>query len=248
MAMQHRDVEYALGETRMLGLLVAPEGAAGLPAVVLVHDAFGLSADMIEIADKIAERGYAVFAADVWGDRTLPASEPEIGPLIGGMVGRRGEWIARISAAHETAAAQPEIDGEALVSLGYCFGGASALEYLRTGGSVRGVVSVHGGLDLIEFDWSGAKPGAAVLVCTGADDPMATAEQRDRLQAGMDEAGVDWQVDIYSGTVHAFTSEKAKDSPAPHVIAYNERAATRAWESTLRFLDEIFAPRNGATD
>ena len=238
-----RDIAYRHGDTEMLGLLVAPAHAAKLPTVVLVHDAFGLSDDMVEIARSIASRDYTVFAADVWGNRQLPTSESEIGPLIGGMVSQRDEWIARIAAAHETAAAQPEVDGSALISLGYCFGGASALEYLRTGGSVLGVVSIHGGLDLLEFDWARAKPGSTVLVCTGAADPMATPEQREQLLSGLDAAGIDWELDLYSNTVHAFTSKKAQDSPAPHVIAYHPRNATRAMDATLRFIDEVFAAR-----
>ena len=238
-----RDIAYRHGDTEMLGMLVAPEGAVNLATVVLVHDAFGLSDDMVEIAETIAARGYAVFAADVWGNRQLPASEPEIGPLIGGMVAQRDEWIARVAAAHTTAAAQPEADGSALISLGYCFGGASALEYLRIGGSVLGVVSIHGGLDLLEFDWTRATPGSTVLVCTGASDPMATAEQREQLLSGMDAAGINWELDLYSNTVHAFTSKKAQDSPAPHVIAYHPRNAARAMDATLRFIDEVFAAR-----
>lgn len=238
-----RDIAYRHEGAEMLGMLVAPEGAVNLPTVVLVHDAFGLSDDMVEIAQSIASRGYAVFAADVWGNRQLPTSEPEIGPLIGGMVAQRDEWIARVAAAHETAAAQAEVDGSALISLGYCFGGASALEYLRTGGSVLGVVSIHGGLDLLEFDWARAKPGSTVLVCTGAADPMATAEQREQLMAGLDAAGIDWELDLYSNTVHAFTSKKAQNSPVPHVIAYHPRNAARAMDATLRFIDEVFAAR-----
>ena len=239
-----RDVAYELEEVSMRGMLVAPERAVSLPTVVLIHDAFGLSDDMVEIAEAIAGRGYVVFAADVWGDRQLPQSQPEIGPLIGGMVQQRDEWIARIAAAHETAAAQSEIDGAALVSLGYCFGGASALEYLRTGGSVLGVVSLHGGLDLLEFDWSEATAThAAVLICTGARDPMATPEQRGQLQEGLDAAGIEWEVDLYSWAVHAFTSKKSQNSPAPHLFAYDERAAARSWAATLRFLDDTFGAR-----
>ena len=239
-----RDVAYELEEVSMRGMLVAPERAVSLPTVVLIHDAFGLSDDMVEIAEAIAGRGYVVFLADVWGDRMLPHAPTDIGPLIGAMVGNRSEWIARIARAHAVAAAQPEVDGEALVTLGYCFGGASALEYLRTGGSVLGVVSLHGGLDLLEFDWSEATAThAAVLICTGARDPMATPEQRGQLQEGLDAAGIEWEVDLYSWAVHAFTSKKSQNSPAPHLFAYDERAAARSWAATLRFLDDTFGAR-----
>lgn len=236
-----RDVEYSHDGTRMIGALCAPRAARNAPGVLLVHDAFGLTEHMLRIARDLAEAGHAVFAADVWGGRTRPTSEDEIGPLIGSMVSDRPRWAARLAAAHQAAADQPEVDGSALVGLGYCFGGSSVLEHLRTGGDLRGVVSIHGGLDLLpsDADWRGADPGARVLVCTGADDPMATAEQRTALQAGLSGAGIDWEVDLYSGTVHAFTSPQAKDSPRPDVVAYHPRSAERAWAATTRFLSEL---------
>lgn len=238
-----RDVEYTHDGTTLLGMLVAPEGANHSPTVVLVHDAFGLGDEMVAHARALAELGYVVFAADVWGNRLTPGEQSEIGPLMGSMVGDRARWLARVAAAHETASAQPEVDRDSLVFLGYCFGGASALEYLRTGARIRGVISIHGGFDLLEHDWSAAAGGASVLLCTGADDPMATPEQTAALQAALSAGGFDWETDLYSDTVHAFTSLRAMNSPAPHVFAYNQRSASRAWASTCRFLGEVLPQR-----
>lgn len=235
-----RDVDYRDNGTRMVGHLCAPAGAARRPGVLLIHDAHGLSQDMIDIARRLAGEGVAVLAADVWGDRHLPESMEQIGPLVGGMVADRDRWIARIAAAHVAAAAQPEIDEDALVLLGYCFGGSSALEYLRAGGDVAGVISIHGGLDLLEHDWSAATGSSRVLLCSGADDPMATADQREQLQAALSKAGVDWELDLYGDTTHAFTSLRARSSPAPELFAYQPRSAARAWAATLRFLHETF--------
>lgn len=240
-----RDVEYAHGDDRLVGLVCAPVGAEGLPAVVLIHDAFGLGDEMLAHARRIAELGFAVFAADMWGERLTPGSDAEIGPLIGAMVSDRERWIARVALAHEIAAAQPEIDGEALVGLGYCFGGSSVLEYARTGGRVRGVVGIHAGLDLVDFDWSAVAAGSAaapaVLVCSGAEDPMAAPEHWQRLKAAMTGAGVDWELNLYSGTVHAFTSRRAAHSPRPELFQYHPRNAERAWQATVRFLREVLA-------
>ncbi len=241
-----RDVEYRLGDTLMRGLLIAPDGAIERPAVLLIHDAFGLGDDMIAIGHRLAECGYAVFGADVWGDRTTPEEQPEIGPLIGAMVGNRSEWIARIAEAHRTAVAQPEVDEENVVLLGYCFGGASALEFVRTGGPAKGVIAIHPGLDIIEFDWSAAADGIRALVALGAADPMATAEQRADLEGAMNGADVDWELDLYSHTAHAFTSLKAQDSPRPEVFAYHPRNAERAWDATTRFLRELLPDISGA--
>lgn len=237
-----RDVAYRHGATEMTGRLIAPANAPALPAVVLLHDAYGFSTpQLLTTAERIAARGIAVFVADLWAGRAAPAHPDDIGRFIGGMVSDRAEWQGRVAAAHAAAAAQPEINPQALVSLGYCFGGSSALEYLRTGGDVLGVIAIHAGLDLLEFDWTAAPAGRTVLVCTGADDPMATAEQRASLEAGMNHSGTNWEVQLYSGTVHAFTSEHSKNSPVPHLFNYHERSATRAWAATLGMLDELFS-------
>lgn len=243
-----RDVEYRHDGTRLLGLICVPggeRGAAQLPGVVLVHDAFGLSDEMVAIARRIAGLGFAVFAADVWGERVTPASEREIGPLIGSMAGERERWIRRVGLAFETAAAQPEIGEAPLVGLGYCFGGSSVLEYARSGGSTSAVIAIHPGLDLIDFDWSAVDPETApqALVVFGADDPMATPQQWREAKTAMTEAGVDWQLHLYSGTVHGFTSPKAAHSSNPAVIAYHPRNAQRAWRATENFLLELRGAR-----
>ncbi|MCW4385667.1 dienelactone hydrolase family protein [Salinibacterium sp. SYSU T00001] len=244
--MTTRDIEYSHDGTRMIGYLSAPEGAQGRPGILLIHDAFGLSDDMKQLAERYAGLGFAVFAADVWGERTTPTSEPEIGPLIGAMVGDRPRWLARIRAAHEAFEAQPEVDADSIVAIGYCFGGSSALEHLRTGGRLRGVVAVHAGLDLLAPGWEAATASASVLICTGAEDPMATDAMRAELQAGLSGAGIDWELDLYSDTVHAFTNPKSAHSPNPAVIAYNPRSAKRSWQATERFLAELFPSTEGA--
>jgi len=196
---------------------------------------------MVGHAERLAGSGLAVLAADVWGEAQQPGSPTEIGPLIGGMVADRPAWTARIAAAHDALAAQPEVAADELATIGFCFGGSSALEHLRQGGSVRGVVSIHGGLDLLAPDWSAAPAGARVLVCTGAADPMATRQQRADLEDAMTGAGVAWDVHLYSGVKHAFTSPLAEAAGQPEVFAYDERAAAVAWSAAESFFRDLFA-------
>lgn len=240
-----RDVEYQHEGTRMLGLVMAPQGGAAgdssAAAVLLIHDAFGISEEMIGNATRLAAAGHPVFLADVWGERATPASVTEIGPLIGAMAQDHDLWLGRVAAAHAALDAQPEFAGRPLALLGYCFGGSSALEYLRTGAAVAGVAAVHPGLDLLDQDWS--TPGSgSVLLMIGADDPMATPPMRHRLEEHLSSAGLEHQFHLYSGTTHAFTSPKAAASPEPEVFAYNARSAARAWAATTGFLAELSAP------
>ncbi|MFF3488573.1 dienelactone hydrolase family protein [Streptomyces sp. NPDC002701] len=240
-----RDVEYQHDGTRLLGLVVAPRGAAAdnssAAAVLLLHDAFGISDEMTTTAARLADAGHPVLLADIWGERATPASDTEIGPLIGAMVQDHSRWLGRVAAAHAALDAQPELAGRPLALLGYCFGGSSALEYLRTGAQVAGVAAVHPGLDLLDDDWS--RPGSgSVLLMIGADDPMATPAMCRRLGDHLDAAGLDHQLHLYSGTTHAFTSPRAAHSPKPALFAHNARSAARAWAATTSFLAELSAP------
>ncbi|WP_022882236.1 dienelactone hydrolase family protein [Gryllotalpicola ginsengisoli] len=237
-----RDIPYEHRGTRMTGYFCAPKGGqTGLPGLVLVHDAFGLGEPMIRLAHRYAHLGFAVLAADVWGERKVPGSGEEIGPLIGGMVADREEWLGRIDSAHAALVAQPEVAGPETAIAGYCFGGASALEYVRVGGPVRAAVSVHGGLDLLAPDWHEATRSAQVLVCTGSADPMATAALRDALTTAMTDAGITWELDLYSGAQHGFTNPLSDLPGMPPGVAYDERASERAWAATESFLRDVFA-------
>lgn len=231
-----RDVEYTHDGTIMRGLLGAPAGVTAGPTVLLFHDAFGLGPFTLGWVKAYTALGYTVFAADVWGNRRTPHGDHEIGPLLGSMVGDRPRWIGRAHAALDTARALDEVDPDNIVAIGHCFGGSTALELLRSGGALRGVVSIHGGLDLLGDDPWTPTGTASVLVCTGADDPMATAAQRDALTASLDASGVEWELQLYSGTVHAFTNPALTVSPRPEVIAFHPQSAERARIATERFL------------
>lgn len=235
-----RDVEYVSGSTRMSGLLYCSPGAEAEATIILIHDAFGLGGFSLAEAERYADLGYTVFAADVWGDRTTLAHPDEIGPMIGSLVRDREEWMARLQAAHDTASAQPEVDETRLVMIGYCFGGASALEFARRGGRVRGIVAIHPGLDLLEPDGVWVPRGDLdVLICVGSIDPMATPEQRDGLLSAMDAAGIRWELDLYSGTTHAFTNPQLTNSENPAVYAYEPRSSARSQRATGDFLTEL---------
>ncbi|MFD4960212.1 dienelactone hydrolase family protein [Microbacterium sp. NPDC058389] len=233
-----RDVRYEVAGDEMAGILVRPIADEPLPAVVLVHDAFGLNDDTRALARRLAGLGLAVFAADVWGGRRTPSSGAEIGALIGGMVAERDHWIARVAAAHDAAAAQPEVAEDRIATLGHCFGASSALEYLRTGGRTRGVASVHAGLDLLAPGWDDADPSASVLICAGADDPLSTPAQWQALKSALTARGIAWEFDLYSGAQHGFTNPRSDDLGMPGA-AYQPRAAARAWGSATAFLLEV---------
>jgi len=232
-------VEYSHDGTRLVGHLVARADGAKRPGVLLIHDAFGVSDPMKATARRIATLGYTVLLADMWGDGRIPKGEEEIGPLIGAMANDRATWTGRVDAAHRQLLAQEQVTEGPVVAVGYCFGGSSALEYVRVGGTVAGAVSFHGGLDLVGTDWSAANKDASVLILTGAEDPMSPPQVVFELERAMTTAGVRWEVTSYGHTKHAFTNPQADKSGNPDVMAYDVRADRRSWESFRLFLEEL---------
>lgn len=232
-----QSLRYTHEGTELIGYLVARPGTER-PGVLLIHDALGVSEPMKAIAHRIAELGYTVLLADLWGEGRVPAGDDEIGPLIGQLASNRELWTGRVKAGHEQLLAQEQVAGGPVTAVGYCFGGSSVLEYVRVGGGVDGAVSFHGGLDLVGTDWAAANADASVLILTGAEDPMAPQAVVDALQESISEAGLDWEVASYGATKHGFTNPHADKAGRPDVIAYNARAARRSWNAFTLFLQE----------
>lgn len=237
-----KSVEYSYDSARLVGHFCKDGAAADpRPGVVIVHDAFGVSDAMKQIAARVAELGYAVLAADLWGDGAQLKEESAIGPMIGRMASDRKCWMGRLHAAQEALAAQPGVNAGKIAMTGYCFGGASVLEYLRTTGGVKGVVSFHGGLDLVGGEWESAPAGGKALILTGYDDPTAKSATVVQLADNLTKAGVDWEIDMYGHTKHGFTRPESDRANKPEFVAYNAQSDRRSWAAMTRFLEEVFA-------
>ncbi|MEG3063148.1 MAG: dienelactone hydrolase family protein [Comamonas sp.] len=239
--LQSNPLEYSFGAQKLKGFLAQPKTPVARAGVVLLHDAFGVGDFVREQALRLGAEGYAVLAADLWGDGRQLRAEAEIGPTIGRLASDRVQWMGRIRAAVETLAQHADLEVARIALAGYCFGGASALEFLRTQRDVAGVVSLHGGLDLVGQDWRAARTSSRALVLTGAQDPMASESSLAFLQRGLTQSGVDWEVNLYGHVRHGFTRPDADRANQPQAIAYSEPAARRAWLAMNRFLQETLA-------
>lgn len=234
------DVEYFHKQERLLGYFCAPGTNQGqtLPGILLVHGAAGINQQMMDCSQRLAALGYAVLALDLWGERRQLRGPEQIGAMLGRFASDRTLWMQRFSAGHQALLAQASVDSTRLGAIGYCFGGTTVLEAIRYGIPLQGVVSLHGGLDLVGDDWSAASRAAQALICTGADDVMAKADDLQRVQQSLSAADIRWQTELFSHTRHAFTE---LDHPhTPPFAAYNARADRRSWQTMQAFFTELF--------
>lgn len=239
-ALVEKTVDYKHGGLVLEGYHVYDDEKEGKrPAVLVVHQWTGLSDHEKQRARMLAELGYNVLAADVYGKGVRPLP-PAAGEEAGKYKKDRALFRLRLRAALATLEKDERTASGKIAAIGYCFGGTGVLELARSGADLAGVVSFHGNLDAAEgMAASENAVKTKILVCHGAADPHVPAAQVLAFQDEMTKARADWQFITYSGAVHSFTQKSAGGDPSKG-SAYNERADKRSWEAMKSFLAEIF--------
>ena len=238
--MQTHDIDYRNETVNLRGYLAWDETAAERwPGVLVFHEGLGLGEFAMARARMLAELGYVALAADMFGDRRQARTMQEVAELVGGLRNQPEALRARGRAALATLAALPQVDANRLGAVGFCFGGSVALELARGGADLKAVVSFHGVLATKAPAVSG-EVKASVLVCTGADDPLAPSGQVKAFEDEMRAAAVrDWQVISYGNTLHGFTNPEA-DGSIMRAALYSRQADRRSWASMRSLFDEVF--------
>jgi dienelactone hydrolase len=223
-------VSYEVDGRPFEGYFVCPEPSS--PLIMLVHDWDGLTDYEIKRADMLAELGYAVFAADLFGDGVRPETVEERQRLTGRLYQNRDDMRALLYGALDAAHAHAG-DTTRVVAMGYCFGGTCVLELARSGAELDGFVTFHGGLETPEGqDYS--KANGQLLVLHGTADRSVGMDDFARLAVELEEAGIPHEMTTYGGAPHAFTVFGSD--------RYREDADRRSWERFSRFLDEVLRP------
>jgi dienelactone hydrolase len=237
MAIETRPVGYSHKGANLEGML-AVDGKAKRPGVLVCHAWVGRSDFEVGVAKKMAEWGYAGFAVDLYGKGVLGEGPEQNLALMKPFMDDRAMLQERLGVAAATLKAQSEVDSARIAILGFCFGGLCALDMARTGADLKGAVSFHG-LFVPPGNTQGKKIKAKVLALHGWDDPMVPPDAVLGFAKEMTEAGADWQIHGYGGTVHGFMMPGA-DMPDMGIV-YSPLAARRGWAALKDFLAETLS-------
>ena len=234
-----RAVEYKDGAVVLEGYLATDSARQGKrPAVLVVHEWWGVTAHPKRSAERLAAMGYVAFALDMYGKGKVAADAAEAGRMAGAVRGNPEIVRSRVRAALEVLRRDETVDPDRIAIIGYCFGGTVALEAARMGEPFVGVVSFHGGL-ASSVPAEQRKLTAKVLVLHGADDPAVPPAQVAAFEDEMRAAKADWQLVKYGGALHAFTNPEA-GGPGNTTSRYDPAAARRSWRHMADFLAECF--------
>jgi dienelactone hydrolase len=172
---------------------------------------WGITQHIRNEARKLAQQGYTAFIADMYGDAKTADNPKDTGALSGSVMKSPKVMESRFNAARDQLAKQASVNPQRIGAVGYCFGGAVALNMARAGADLVAVAGFHASLGL---NTPASAPGtvkAKILVLNGADDPFVKREQYDALKKDFDAAKADYRVIEYPGAVHAFTNPEATE-------------------------------------
>jgi len=219
-------VSYEVNGEPYEGYFVSPSPSA--PLVLLVHDWDGLTDYEVKRANMLADMGYAVFAADLFGAGVRPTEVKDRRQHTGELYKDRNKMRALLHGALETAKSKGANVNNA-VMMGYCFGGSAVLEFARSGADLKGFVTFHGGLKKpVGQDYSKTK--GKLLILHGTADKNITMDQFATLATELEEYGVSHEMITYGGAPHAFTVFGEQ--------RYRKDADQKSWKRFSEFLTE----------
>jgi len=220
-------ISYEVNGKPYEGYFVSPSPKA--PLILLIHDWDGLTDYEVKRANMLADMGYAVFAADLFGAGVRPTEVTDKRQHTGELYKDRKKMRSLIQGALDTAQAKGATVHNAVV-MGYCFGGAAVLEFARSGADMKGFVTFHGGLSTpAGQDYSKTK--GKLLIMHGTADKNITMDQFANLATELEEKGVSHEMITYGGAPHAFTVFGSD--------RYREEADKISWKRFTDFLAEM---------
>ena len=229
-AIKVETVEYKQGGAALEGWLAWDDATKGKRPGVLVFPAFwGATEHDKQTAEKLAKMGYMAFVADMYGKGVRPTTPQEAGAESSKYMKDRALLLARAMAAFDELKKDTRVDSAKLAAIGYCFGGAPVLDLARSGAPLVDAVTFHGSLTTPTPENAKNIKGH-VLALHGADDPIVGPPAVAAFEKEMTDAHVDWQLILYSNTMHAFTDPTHPNDPQRGTV-YNPVTDKRSWQA-----------------
>lgn len=214
-------------QTRELGTdyLAVPDGPGPFPAVVVIHEAFGLNENIRDVCRRFAGQGYVALGADVFRGRSSAICMARI---LGGLVQGKIEdnyGLPPLRDALERLGALPEVDADRIGAVGYCLGGSLALTWAAADDRLKAIAPYYG---------MAPKPAEAMRrscpVVGSWPDKDFTTKAAASVEAELQAAGVPHDIKVYEGAKHSFFNDQSPRT-------YDPAAAADSWERVLAFFE-----------
>ncbi|WP_201597294.1 dienelactone hydrolase family protein [Psychrobacter fulvigenes] len=215
--------EDASADNPVAGIMVAPEwwGVVDYPK---------------SVTERLAKAGYAAIAMDVYGEGKLTADAAMANMWMTQVLEDQDMLMERCRLILNDFSDQLAVDKDNLGAIGFCFGGKIVLDMARVGMPLKAVASFHG--NPTPKQPADKNFSAKVLFAHGRDDSMVSMDAVEDFKKEMENAGVDYTVDVYDNAKHGFTNPNADERAAKNDVdlGYNEAAAKQSWDKMMDFM------------
>jgi dienelactone hydrolase len=239
--LKEETIAYKIDSLNMSSYLVYNEAdEEKRPAVLVVHEWWGLNDYAKWRARQLAMLGYVAIAVDMYGNGQM-GNDPAAAEKLAMPFYQNPQMAkVRFDAAMNKLKENPNVDTTKIAAIGYCFGGSVVLGVAKMGNDLKGVVSFHGNLFGVPADKNLLK--AEILVCHGGADSFVQQPEVDQFKKEMDSIGAKYTLKVYDSATHSFTNPQATEwgQKFKLPLAYNAAADTASWNDMKNFFDRIF--------
>lgn len=237
---QTKKITYKDGDVECHGYLAWDDAVEGKrPGVLVVHEWWGLNDYARSRTEQLAKLGYIAFAADIYGEGKNTTHPEDAAKMAGQVRTNVEQWRSRAQAALDVLESQPQCDASKLAAIGYCFGGATALQLAYAGADLDAVVTFHGALP-VPTSAEAEQIKAELLINHGAEDTFTDSDTIAKFKKSLADAGVTYEFIAYPGAVHSFTVPSA-DRVGMSGMKYNKEADEKSWQA----MRELFERKLG---
>lgn len=215
-------VKYASGRDTLTAYLAYPERKDPAPAVVVIHEIFGMSDFIRQTTEQLAKDGFVAIAPDLLSRRGgTPAATDDARKLIAGL--NPDTVTLDLDATVSYVKTLKAVRRDRIGVIGFCWGGGQSFRYATNSPSLRAFVVCYG-----------PSPDAAAIARIRAKGLGVYAEQDARINAGLADVDAavkqyrkDYRYAVYPGVGHGFL--RARENP---------QVADSAWGAVVRFFRE----------
>jgi carboxymethylenebutenolidase len=225
-AADSKSVSYKSGDETVQAILYTPTGKGPFPAIIVIHEYWGLNDWVKEQASKLADQGYVALAIDLY--RGKVATTPDLAhELMRGVPEDRAK--RDLHAAFEFLQSQPNVKKDRIGAIGWCMGGGYSLDVALQEPALAADVINYG--HLATDPEAIKKINAPILGQFGGQDQGITPDDVHKFEAAMKQQGKKIDVKIYDDAGHAFENPNNK-------TGYRADDAEDAWKRTVTFLEQ----------
>ncbi len=217
-------VTYKSGNETVTATLYTPPGKGPFPALVVVHEWWGLNDWVREQAAKLADQGYAALAIDLYRGKVATTPEEAHEVMRGVPPDRAAQDLL---AATGYLRGQKNVDPARVGTIGWCMGGGYAFDLAVSDPRLKAAVINYGHVS--SSPQTVQKIHAAVLGIFGGQDRGIPVDSVRKFEQEMKQQGKKIEVVIFSNAGHAFENPN-------NAAGYRADDAAQAWKKTVEFL------------